>query len=95
VPAFIGSWEILLLVAVVLLLFGTSRLPGVARSLGRNVREVKDAATVDEAAEAVKSVRALNAKRPSLKTLLLEEEKPQPSSEAPAKTPPPPEKPEA
>jgi sec-independent protein translocase protein TatA len=36
-----GMWEILLVVAVILLLFGASRIPALARSLGKGVDEFK------------------------------------------------------
>ncbi len=40
--AFIGSpWQLLLVLAVVLLLFGSTRLPDLMRSLGRSVTEFK------------------------------------------------------
>lgn len=38
----IGIWEILILVAVLLLLFGSKRLPQMGRSLGHGLREFKD-----------------------------------------------------
>lgn len=37
-----GLWEILILVFVIVLLFGTTRLPMVGRHLGRGMREFKD-----------------------------------------------------
>lgn len=37
-----GHWELVLLAVVVLLLFGSSRVPEIARQLGRGMREVKD-----------------------------------------------------
>ncbi len=37
-----GFWEILILVFVVVLLFGSTRLPAVGRYLGRGMREFKD-----------------------------------------------------
>jgi TatA/E family protein of Tat protein translocase len=37
-----GHWELALLAVVVLLLFGSSRVPQIARQLGRGVREVRD-----------------------------------------------------
>ncbi len=42
-PVDIGAWEIVILLAVLALLFGTKAIPDVARRLGAGVREVKDA----------------------------------------------------
>ncbi len=39
----IGGWEIVLILFVVLLLFGGKRLPEFARSLGKGIREFKEA----------------------------------------------------
>jgi sec-independent protein translocase protein TatA len=36
-----GQWELIALVFVVLLLFGSKRIPDIARQLGRGLREVK------------------------------------------------------
>jgi TatA/E family protein of Tat protein translocase len=36
-----GQWELIALVFVLLLLFGSKRIPEIARQLGRGVREVK------------------------------------------------------
>ncbi len=44
-PGFIGVPELLLLGIVVLLVFGPKRLPEMGRSLGRGMREFKDAVT--------------------------------------------------
>jgi len=38
----IGPGELLIALAVVLLVFGSSRLPGLGRSLGEAMREVRD-----------------------------------------------------
>jgi len=46
VPGWLGPWEIVIVVAVVVLLFGTRRLPSVGRSLGRGLREVKEATSI-------------------------------------------------
>jgi TatA/E family protein of Tat protein translocase len=43
VPFGLGVWEIVILLAVLALLFGTKGVPDVARRLGKGVREVKDA----------------------------------------------------
>ena len=39
--AFLNGWEIVLILAVVLLLFGARKLPELARGLGQGVREFK------------------------------------------------------
>ena len=46
--AFLNGWEILALLAIVLLLFGASRLPRLARGMGEGVREFKKASTEEE-----------------------------------------------
>jgi sec-independent protein translocase protein TatA len=40
-PGWIGPWELLILLLVVLLVFGPKRLPEMGRSLGRGMREFK------------------------------------------------------
>jgi TatA/E family protein of Tat protein translocase len=42
VPFGIGHWELIALGVVLVLLFGTSRVPAIARQLGRGVREARD-----------------------------------------------------
>ena len=42
-PFGIGVWEIAVLLLVALLVFGPKRLPQMGRSLGRGMREFKDA----------------------------------------------------
>lgn len=39
----IGGWEVVLILALALLLFGAKRLPEIARSLGKSLREFKKA----------------------------------------------------
>jgi sec-independent protein translocase protein TatA len=41
-PGWISPWELLILLAVVLLVFGPKRLPEMGRSLGKGLREFKD-----------------------------------------------------
>ncbi|MES0489680.1 MAG: twin-arginine translocase TatA/TatE family subunit [Leptospirales bacterium] len=36
-----GMWELLIILAIVLLVFGAKRLPGLARSLGSGITEFK------------------------------------------------------
>ncbi|HZR93866.1 MAG TPA: twin-arginine translocase TatA/TatE family subunit [Gaiellaceae bacterium] len=52
-PGWIGPWELLILLLVVLLVFGPKRLPEMGRSLGRGMREFKSSITGrdDERAE--------------------------------------------
>jgi len=46
--AFLNGWEIVALLAIVLLLFGASRLPRLARGLGEGVREFKKGSSEEE-----------------------------------------------
>ena len=41
-PGWLGPWELLIVLAVVLLIFGPKRLPQLGRSLGRSAREFTD-----------------------------------------------------
>ena len=50
-PGWLGPWEIIILVGLIVLLFGTKRLPEVGRSLGKNIREVKDATVIKDVIE--------------------------------------------
>jgi sec-independent protein translocase protein TatA len=44
-PGPLSVWELVIVLAVLLLLFGAKRLPEMGRSLGRGMREFKDAVT--------------------------------------------------
>ncbi len=44
----IGIWELLIVLAIVVLLFGATRLPGVARALGRSLKEFKKGSDGDD-----------------------------------------------
>jgi sec-independent protein translocase protein TatA len=46
-PFGIGTWEIVILLVVVLLVFGPKKLPEMGRSLGRGLREFKSSVTKD------------------------------------------------
>jgi TatA/E family protein of Tat protein translocase len=37
----IGPWELLIIIAVLVALFGSSRLPSIGRSLGEGLREFR------------------------------------------------------
>jgi sec-independent protein translocase protein TatA len=49
-PFGISIWELLILLVVLLLVFGAKRLPEMGRSLGRGMREFKEAVTGDDTA---------------------------------------------
>jgi sec-independent protein translocase protein TatA len=49
-PFGIGIWELLVLLAVLLLVFGPKRLPELGRQLGRGMRDFKDAVSTSEQA---------------------------------------------
>jgi sec-independent protein translocase protein TatA len=42
-PIDVGPWEVVILLAVLALLFGTKEIPDVARRVGKGVRELKGA----------------------------------------------------
>ena len=44
----LGPWQIVLIVAVVLLLFGGRKIPELMKGLGKGVKEFKDATKGDE-----------------------------------------------
>lgn len=48
IPMFIGVWEAVIILAVVLVLFGGSRLAGLGKGVGRSIREFKDEVTGDD-----------------------------------------------
>jgi sec-independent protein translocase protein TatA len=45
--AMLGGWEIVLILAVVLVLFGARKLPELAKGLGQGIKEFKKAARDD------------------------------------------------
>ena len=44
-PGWVSPWELFILLAFILLLFGPKRLPEMGRSLGKGMREFKDSVT--------------------------------------------------
>ena len=57
-PFGIGLPEILIFLVVVLLLFGAKRVPEIGRSMGRGMREFKDAVTGNDDEEPPRLPRA-------------------------------------
>jgi sec-independent protein translocase protein TatA len=47
----IGPWQIAIIVAVVLLLFGGKKIPELMRGLGSGIKEFKDASREDDQLE--------------------------------------------
>jgi sec-independent protein translocase protein TatA len=47
----IGPWQIALIVAIVLLLFGGKKIPELMRGLGSGIKEFKDASKEEEEEE--------------------------------------------
>ncbi|RPH95534.1 twin-arginine translocase TatA/TatE family subunit [candidate division KSB1 bacterium] len=47
----LGFWEILLIVAIVLLIFGAKRIPELMRGLGRGAKEFKEGLHGDNSKE--------------------------------------------
>lgn len=39
----IGTWEVLLILVFILIFFGSKSIPGLARTMGRTIRQIKDA----------------------------------------------------
>jgi len=38
-----GGWEIIIILVIVVVLFGSKKIPGLAKGLGQSVKEFKDA----------------------------------------------------
>lgn len=47
----LGTWELVIVLVIVLLLFGSSRLPSLAKGMGESIRNFKKAVS-DDATEA-------------------------------------------
>ena len=39
----VGPWQLIIIIAIILLLFGGKKLPELARGLGKGIRDFKDA----------------------------------------------------
>ena len=57
-PGWLSPWELLILVAVVLLIFGPKRLPEMGRGLGKGMREFKDSITGKDEKRALEAQEA-------------------------------------
>lgn len=44
IAGILGGWEIILILAVILLLFGATKLPALAKGLGQSIKEFRKAA---------------------------------------------------
>lgn len=58
-----GATELLLVLAVLLLLFGGSKLPSLARGLGQSVKEFKKASQEDDKPAATAATAAVEPKK--------------------------------
>lgn len=38
-----GGWEIVIILVIVIVLFGSKKIPGLGRGLGKSIKEFKDA----------------------------------------------------
>lgn len=79
--AFLGGWEIILILAVVLILFGAKKLPELAKGLGTGIKEFKKATkeVTDEIQNAGNETQSTALKSPPANTAS--------QSDAPAKLP--------
>lgn len=50
-----GPWQIVLIIAVVLLLFGGRKIPELMKGLGKGIKEFKDATNNEEGADSSES----------------------------------------
>ncbi len=63
-----GGWEMLLILAVVLLLFGAKKLPELAKGLGKSIKEFKKASdeSHEEIADSKPAPKAVEASKPEI-----------------------------
>jgi sec-independent protein translocase protein TatA len=73
----IGTGEMVLIVFAALMLFGGEKLPGIARTLGKGIRDFKDASE-DVKREINNQINTFNDKPEQTKTTPVIEEHPQP-----------------
>jgi sec-independent protein translocase protein TatA len=70
----LGVWEIVILVVVLLLVFGSRRLPEIGRSVGKGMREFKNSVTGKDETDELEEEQ----KPPELTARAVEEEDEQP-----------------
>jgi sec-independent protein translocase protein TatA len=70
----VGPWELILLVVVLLLVFGSRRLPEIGRSVGKGMREFKQSVTGKDEESALEDAQD----PPELTARAVEEEDEQP-----------------
>jgi sec-independent protein translocase protein TatA len=80
IGAFLGGWEIVLILAVVLILFGAKKLPELAKGLGTGIKEFKKA-TRDVTDELTTAMDDTSHSTPPPKRLPPTTPEPQPQSE--------------
>ncbi|MGH8023269.1 MAG: Sec-independent protein translocase subunit TatA/TatB [Limisphaerales bacterium] len=77
----LGGWEVVLILAVVLILFGAKRLPELARGLGSGIKEFKKATR--EVTDEIQNVTAEDHTQSSKSATALPEQPPQTVSQSP------------
>lgn len=77
----LGGWEVVLILAVVLILFGAKRLPELARGLGSGIKEFKKATR--EVTEEIQNVTSDNPQSPAKPAAALPQQPDQTVSQSP------------
>jgi sec-independent protein translocase protein TatA len=62
---FIGPWEIALILAIVLIIFGPKKLPQLAKSVGDAIKQYKDASSGKTSTEPTQPTQPQPAQQPS------------------------------
>ncbi len=78
--AFFGGWEIILILAVILILFGAKRLPELAKGLGQGIKEFKKATR--DVSEEIQGAMDVEDHEPPRKVSYSQPEQTQPISQA-------------
>jgi len=87
VPLGLGIWEIVILVGILALLFGTKGVPKMARRLGTGLREVKDAVDEVDPRKMLEAPTAKPRTAPAEKTPAQQPQPQPPPAEPPAEPP--------